>query len=134
MKSPMTANASALVGSPEGAAAGADAPAPPPAARSLPTTSIARFGSIFLRNISFCDAITSPPIFSFFSVHSFIGSAFPATIAQKSASDSSRMQSALVPPDATEPLPFFRSTIHALSGPDSLKRNVLPTSLARPPF
>ena len=137
MWSRMTPNASALVGSPASCPpATADAPAGPtpavPAApRSLPTTSAARAGSIFLRNMSFCDAMTSPEILSFFSVQSFIGSALPATIARKSASESSSVQSALSPPWTTEPLPFFRSTVHALSGPVSLKRNVLPISAAR---
>src|SRR5450432_640695 len=44
------------------APAGALEAAPP---RSFVTASIASFGSIFCKKLSFCDAITSPPIFSF---------------------------------------------------------------------
>ena len=122
----------------DAAFAGAVAPPPlappPPAPRSLATTSAPRFGSIFFRNISFCEAMMSPPIFSFFSVQSFIGSALPAVIATKSASERSRMQSPVSPPEVTAPLPFLRSTVHALSGFERRNRNVLPISFASAGF
>ena len=61
----MTANASALVGPELAEASAAGAAGAPPAPRSFATTSLAAFGSIFFRNVSYCEAITLPEILSF---------------------------------------------------------------------
>ena len=73
---------------------------------------------------SFCDAITLPLIFSFAAVKSFCGSALPVDHREKSASESSRVHvGARRRPRRHEPLPFFTSTVHALSGLVSLNWN-----------
>jgi hypothetical protein len=102
-------------------------PRPPPAAAAAarrprrPTrffiSAITRSGVIFFRKPSFCDAITSPEIFSLPVENSFIGSAWPVAMAMKSASLSSSVHFGAVPaPAVTEPGGVPRSIVHTLSG------------------
>ncbi len=82
-------------------------------------------GVSFFRKPSFCDAITSPRDLELAVENSFIASALPVAIAMKSASLISSVHAALpTAPSCTAPGGVFRSIVHALSGPDSLNRNV----------
>ena len=85
--SPMTANDSLPSSAPRdrrlpGSRRRRRQPPPPRASRRLDRAC----GSIFFRNSSFCDAITSPVILSLPSKNSFCASALPADHVEKSAS------------------------------------------------
>ena len=85
--SAITANTSAVVGVVVGRDAGGrrGAPRQPPPVRFCVSASTIS-GVSFFRKPSFCDAITSPEIFSLPVENSFIASAWPVAIAMKSAS------------------------------------------------